>query len=82
MKVRKCQCDTCPFREPISDDELAEVAAVPPEQFPCHEDDLYGDLGIQCRGHWGQRRRFANRHGADELARITGQWQPDMSANA
>lgn len=76
MKVRKRQCQECPFRERITDAEMREIAAVPPDEFPCHMDDMYGVNGIQCRGHWGQRRRFANRYGQTELDRVTEAWMP------
>jgi hypothetical protein len=81
MPVRKQQCESCPFRGRVSEAEMREAAAISPEHWPCHTDDLYGDHGIQCRGHWGMRRRFANRYGQLELDRVTKAGMPDVSAN-
>lgn len=54
-------CETCPFRSPIPRRERAELAAVPPEGFPCHSEEGYnfGTSDVQCRGHWQFVRKFA-----------------------
>ena len=45
------QCETCPFRG-ADDDYKREAAQIPGKDWPCHTEDLYGEAGIQCRGHW------------------------------
>jgi hypothetical protein len=45
------KCDTCPFRD-ASESYKRSSAHIQPEDWPCHTEDLDGDLGIQCRGHW------------------------------
>jgi hypothetical protein len=50
-------CSTCPFRG-ADETYRRESAEVHPELWPCHTDDLYGENGIQCRGHWEAQRKF------------------------
>lgn len=77
MTVRRSRCETCPFRAKVSEAELLELAAVPPQEWPCHTEAGYSnDSEIQCRGHWGARRRVINRHGAEYLVRIQAEWRP------
>lgn len=52
-------CRGCPFRGKVSRKERAELAALAPEHFPCHEEAGYTDTDIQCRGHWELRRKAA-----------------------
>lgn len=51
-------CETCPFRS--ADEEYKrECADIPAEDWPCHTEDLvYGERGIQCRGHYEARRKY------------------------
>ena len=61
MKVRVRMCGGCPIRggRLLEPGEGPVLAALEPEQFPCHEEDGYtGGSGIQCRGHWGLRRKY------------------------
>lgn len=82
MPVRKKQCASCPFRGGASEEDIREASAVHPEHWPCHTDDLHGDEGIQCRGHWGARLRFKNRYGQVELDRITEEWSKRLNPNS
>ena len=53
-------CPSCPFRgaDEAYKQECAEIEA---REWPCHTEDLYGEAGIQCRGHWEARRKFAGK---------------------
>jgi len=53
------QCPTCPFRN-ADEAYKRDCAAIPPEDWPCHTEDLHGDLGVQCCGHWEARRKYAD----------------------
>lgn len=51
-------CKTCPFRG-LEDSERHALAAVPPEDWPCHTEQEYdGSCDVQCRGHWEAQRKF------------------------
>ena len=53
-------CESCPFRLPLKKAERLELAALLPEEFPCHTEAGYAVYSdIQCRGHWEVRRKFA-----------------------
>lgn len=52
-------CDGCPFRLQMNNTERVELAALSPEEFPCHTEAGYTTSNIQCRGHWEARRKFA-----------------------
>lgn len=51
FKRARVKCKTCPFRN-ASDDYKRSSSHIQPEDWPCHTEDLHGDNGIQCRGHW------------------------------
>jgi hypothetical protein len=51
-------CEGCPFRLKLPRNELIELAALTPEEFPCHTEAGYTETDIQCRGHWQVRRKF------------------------
>lgn len=53
------QCGTCPFRG-ASEDFRRDCASLPADAWPCHTEDLHGDAGIGCRGHFEARRRYAS----------------------
>jgi len=52
-------CADCPFRSRLTRKERAELAALPPDWFPCHTEAGYTSTDIQCRGHWELRRKAA-----------------------
>jgi len=56
-------CGGCPFRGFISRKERKELAALTPENFPCHEEAAYTSTDIQCRGHWQVRHKFSEQRG-------------------
>jgi hypothetical protein len=53
-------CETCPFRAKLGRAERAELAAVAPDEFPCHTEQWGRNFveDIQCRGHWELRRKY------------------------
>lgn len=51
-------CGSCPFRG-SNEAYKQEYAAIPGADWPCHTEDLYGESGIQCRGHWEAVRKYA-----------------------
>ena len=57
MRVRKKQCDTCPFRG-ATEAQIAGDAIVDPEHWGCHSENPYGWTDVQCRGHWRARKRY------------------------
>jgi hypothetical protein len=60
MKRATRMCESCPFRIYLNTAEKRELAAIHPEEFPCHtEAGYYSHSDIQCRGHWGVRRKYA-----------------------
>lgn len=59
MKRATKMCGGCPFRGKILRSERADLAALTPDMFPCHEEAGYTYTDIQCRGHWELRRKFA-----------------------
>lgn len=51
-------CRSCPFRG-LPDNERADLAQVPAEEWPCHTEQGYDfACDIQCRGHWEAQRKF------------------------
>lgn len=53
-------CESCPFHLKMTREERAELAALQPEEFPCHTEAGYTTTDIQCRGHWEVRRKQLN----------------------
>ncbi len=82
MKRAAQKCETCPFRSSSAEYQRS-TAHIAAEDWPCHTEDLHGDQGIQCRGHWQAQHKFghligpqATEHdltdeGRTEWARIT-----------
>lgn len=53
------KCASCPFRNAAEDYKRA-CAHIPAGDWPCHTEDLHGDYGIQCRGHWQARHKYGH----------------------
>jgi len=53
------KCETCPFRD-AAKDYAPSCAHISSEDWPCHTEDLHGDIGIQCRGHWQAVRKYGH----------------------
>ena len=51
------QCPTCPFRG-ADERYRRECAEIDGEEWPCHTEDLHGQYGVQCRGHWEAQRKY------------------------
>ena len=56
MRATK-MCSDCPFRG-ADENYKRECASIPAENWPCHTENLYGEDGIQCRGHWEAVRKY------------------------
>ena len=52
-------CPTCPFRG-ADDSVKRSCATVRANDWPCHTEDIYGDAGVQCRGHYEAVRKFSS----------------------
>ena len=50
-------CKTCPFRG-ADEGYKRECADILAKDWPCHSEDVYGEAGIECRGHYEARRKF------------------------
>jgi hypothetical protein len=59
MRRAQRMCEACPFRLRIAPAERQDLAALSPEEFPCHTEAGYTTTDVQCRGHWQVRRKFA-----------------------
>lgn len=57
MRRANKMCRTCPFRG-ADENYKRECAEIGASDWPCHTEDLYGDNGIQCRGHYEARRKY------------------------